>query len=289
VSIDDEREQDEALPDLDLSPSAREHAAGASGERSLLADFPGGTKAGNFFHALLEDLPFDDLSPEALARPTERSLRDFGFSVSSWQETVTNAVRAIVQTPLGSGDRDFCLADIDGRLDELAFHFPLGHATGSGATASRLAEVFRAHPSASLLPSYADRVARLGFAPLEGLLKGYIDLVMRKDGRWYLADYKSNYLGSEIDAYRSECLPSVMAHGHYYLQYHLYLVALHRYLQRRLPGYDYEQHFGGVYYLFLRGMSPAKGPSHGVFFERPPASRIIALSETLSPMPGGRS
>ena len=76
-----------------------------------------------------------------------------------------------------------------------------------------------------------------------------------------------------------------MAHGHYFLQYHLYALALHRYLERRLPGYAYEQHFGGVYYLFVKGMSPATGCECGVFFERPPQARLAALSSLLASPP----
>ena len=45
-----------------------------------------------------------------------------------------------------------------------------------------------------------------------------------------------------------------MIHHHYPLQAHLYLVALHRHLQWRLPGYDPTRHLGGYAYIFLRGM-----------------------------------
>ena len=72
-----------------------------------------------------------------------------------------------------------------------------------------------------------------------------------------------------------------MASGHYFLQYHLYTVALHRYLKQRLRRYRYEQHIGGVYYLFLRGMTPDTGARYGVFFEKPPEARIKQLSALL--------
>jgi len=69
---------------------------------------------------------------------------------------------------------------------------------------------------------------------------------------------------------------------HYFLQYHLYVVALHRYLSARLPDYDYDRHFGGVYYLFLRGMSPAHAPGCGVFRDRPARELVEALSAALA-------
>jgi exodeoxyribonuclease V beta subunit len=67
----------------------------------------------------------------------------------------------------------------------------------------------------------------------------------------------------------------------YVLQYHLYAVALHRHLARRLPGYDFETHMGGAYYLFLRGMSPDAPRGCGIFYDRPSRSLIEALSACL--------
>ena len=58
--------------------------------------------------------------------------------------------------------------------------------------------------------------------------------------------------------------------------------ALHRYLRYRLPDYDYDAHFGGALYLFLRGMDPDHPEGSGVHFDRPPAAFVEALSEALS-------
>jgi exodeoxyribonuclease V beta subunit len=72
-----------------------------------------------------------------------------------------------------------------------------------------------------------------------------------------------------------------MSAHHYFLQYHLYAVALHRFLRARQPGYDFSRHFGGVFYLFLRGMSHERGPRTGVFFDRPDEECLTTLSVTL--------
>ena len=87
--------------------------------------------------------------------------------------------------------------------------------------------------------------------------------------------------------YAPQHLGQTMVENHYVLQYHLYTVALVRHLARTVPGFRYERDFGGVFYLFLRGMTPAAGPSRGVFFDRPPAARIEALSSLLrgGPLP----
>ena len=72
-----------------------------------------------------------------------------------------------------------------------------------------------------------------------------------------------------------------MAEHHYYLQYLIYCLALHRYLRLRLPGYDWETHVGGALYLFLRGMQPAQ-PGSGVFFHKPDTRLINALDALMS-------
>ena len=108
-------------------------------------------------------------------------------------------------------------------------------------------------------------------------MKGYIDMVFELDGRWYLVDYKSNWLGPTAEDYAAERLPAVMDEEAYGLQYLIYTLALHRYLRARLPGYDYQRHFGGVYYLFLRGISPQRGPGFGVYAGRPSPELLAAL------------
>ena len=149
-------------------------------------------------------------------------------------------------------------------------------------TAARLAATFRRYAASPVPPAYADRVRRLGFAPLAGYLKGFIDMVFEHDGRWYVVDYKSNLLGRQAHDYQAERLVIAMTAHHYFLQYHLYAVALHRYLSMRLPGYDYERHFGGVYYLFVRGMAPEFAPGNGVFHDRPRRALIERLSAVLA-------
>ena len=93
-----------------------------------------------------------------------------------------------------------------------------------------------------------------------------------------MADYKSNYLGPSVQHYMQEQCAKAMYEHHYHLQYLIYSLALHRYLQQRIQDYDYEQHFGGVYYLFLRGMSSGNRHSEGVYFDKPEADVIRQLN-----------
>jgi exodeoxyribonuclease V beta subunit len=116
--------------------------------------------------------------------------------------------------------------------------------------------------------------------PERGFLNGFIDLVCRHEGRFWLFDWKTNFLGNACGDYHPAALAADMAHHHYRLQYHLYLVALDRYLRRRLPDYDYERHCGGVYYLYLRGLN-GRDAATGVYADRPCREAIRELEEII--------
>jgi exodeoxyribonuclease V beta subunit len=111
-------------------------------------------------------------------------------------------------------------------------------------------------------------------ATLNGMLKGFMDLVFEHEGRYYVADYKSNWLGADDEAYSPQRMRAQILHSRYELQYVLYLFALHRLLKARLPDYDYDEHIGGAVYLFVRGIGAL---SQGVHVERPPRELIETL------------
>lgn len=105
---------------------------------------------------------------------------------------------------------------------------------------------------------------------LNGLLTGFMDIVLAHQGRYYVLDYKSNKLPS----YDKDSLVGSMLSHRYEVQYTLYILAVHRLLKSRLPNYDYEQHMGGALYLYLRGIDQA---GQGVYFKRPSYELIHAL------------
>ena len=113
--------------------------------------------------------------------------------------------------------------------------------------------------------------------------KGFIDLTFRHNQKYYILDWKSNLLTGEQGAFASKSLPSTMAHSDYILQYHLYTLALHRFLKQTMPNsYNYTQNFGGNYYLFLRGMYEPFLPDDGIFFDCPPESMIESMDQFFS-------
>ncbi len=230
--------------------------------------FPAGAASGVFLHALLEGLPFD--ADEArIATIVERQLAAHGFDAHYWAQSLATWFARLFDTDLGApGCR---LADISEarRLNELEFHFRLQRI--EAATLDRA------------VADYAPRQARpaLHFPALAGQVKGYIDLIFEYGGRYWVCDYKSNRLGSELDDYTPAALDAAMAEHRYDLQYLLYTVAVHRYLKTRLPDYDYDRHFGGVLYLFLRGMAPDAPAPRGLWHTRPDAEAIRRLDQLL--------
>ena len=111
-------------------------------------------------------------------------------------------------------------------------------------------------------------------------MRGFIDLVFRFDGLFYIVDWKSNWLGNRPSDYDQPNLRSSIQRHYYFLQYHLYAVAADLFLRARIPGYDYKRHFGGVFYIFLRGVDPAM-PERGIFRDRPDASLIRDLARNF--------
>jgi exodeoxyribonuclease V beta subunit len=146
----------------------------------------------------------------------------------------------------------------------------------SEVDAQELDRLVRAHTLGA-----AERPA-LAPAMLSGMLKGFVDLVFEHDGRYFVADYKSNWLGPDDDAYGTETMRAAILASRYELQYSLYLLALHRLLKTRMPDYDYDRHVGGAVYLFLRG---SRASGQGVHFERPPRAMIEALDRLLARAP----
>jgi exodeoxyribonuclease V beta subunit len=251
-----------------------------------LAAFPRGARAGNFFHQVLEEIDFQG-EASTHAECVREKLIEHGFA-ATWQGAVCRALDDVLRAPLAGGAslRD---VPVQRRLVELEFCLPVAHQQAGAralVTPVQLAGVFRRHGSAAIPSDYPDSLERLRFLPLHGYLKGFLDLVFAHEGRWYVVDYKTTHLGARGEDYAPSRLSAAMAHGHYFLQYHLYCAALHRWLARRIADYDYERCFGGALYLFVRGMTPAR-PGQGVFFERPPHARIEALAELLQG--GGRA
>jgi exodeoxyribonuclease V beta subunit len=267
---EDGADRDEAVDEV--APTRRETEAGPGSGPPLIA-FERGARAGRFIHAVFEHLDFAETSPGHLEKVVADQLAAYGFG-PEWLGPVSRGVAQTLEAPLAADDPRRKLKNLAGEavVKELEFLFPL-EADQEVGIATRLSD-----HGASLPLRYADDAGKLDQQVLGGFMKGFIDLLFSHDGRFYIADYKSNYLGQRNEDYGQEALERCMASHSYYLQYLIYTVAAHRFLGLRVPGYDYDRHFGGVYYLFVRGISPRTG----VFFDRPEKALVSALSDCLS-------
>jgi exodeoxyribonuclease V beta subunit len=233
--------------------------------------FDRGRRTGDFFHDVLEHLDFQDLNN--LSELIEEKLRTYGFSRTLHRPAINQILQQLMEVKLEPG---MSLRDIQKqeRLSEVEFSYRLAHLTPAS-----LAKAIG--KCASLTGDVRTRMENLRFDPIEGFMRGFIDLLFRFKDRYYLVDWKSNWLGNRSADYGTEGMERVMLEHNYYLQYHLYTLAADLFLERRLPGYDYQTHFGGVYYIFLRGIDP-KDPSRGIFQDRPPAETVKALRKLVS-------
>lgn len=240
-----------------------------------LADFPAGARAGTLVHEVFEHLDFLGADSERVRAEVDGALLRYGED-PSWGEDLTLGVLDCLATPL-AGPGSVRLADLsrEDRLDEMEFTLPAGTKDRPIGLAE-VADVFEQHADSLPVPSYGGLLRRLPADRFFGYLRGFVDLIFRHEGRYYLIDYKSNRLGTTQSDYVQAALVDEMAGHHYVLQYHLYLVALDRHLRRTLPSYDYDRDLGGVYYLFLRGMNGE--PGAGVYADRPCPELIADLA-----------
>ncbi|POI88877.1 exodeoxyribonuclease V subunit beta [Klebsiella pneumoniae] len=229
--------------------------------------FPRGAAPGTFLHSLFEELDFTQPVPEGwMAEKLQLSGVD-----AQWAPVLTDWLGGVLKTRLPGPDIALNQLAARDKQVEMAFYLPIAQLL----TAERLDALIRQYD-----PLSAD-TPPLDFRQVRGMLKGFIDLVFRHEGRYYLLDYKSNWLGEDREAYTRPAMEQAMRAHRYDLQYQLYSLALHRYLRHRLADYDYDRHFGGVIYLFLRGMDGQEG-GQGIFTTRPVRPLIDGLDQLFA-------
>jgi exodeoxyribonuclease V beta subunit len=269
-------DRDEAtMPEgLDLSGAPEPEGEEKAPERF---SFPGGARAGTLLHDILEHLDFSGKEGPPLEDLVAEKLEEYDFE-AIWLDPLRTMVRKALSAPLLPEREAFTLSRLDrrDRLNELEFYFPLRE-----ISPRTLAAVFAARSRRAAPAVFPESLGRLQFAPVRGYLMGFMDMVFRFEGQFYLVDWKSNYLGDRLEDYHVEALAKVMDERYYVLQYHLYTVALDQYLRLRLPDYEYEKDFGGIFYIFLRGVEPELGPDYGIFRDRPTRELVRTLRESL--------
>lgn len=222
-------------------------------------NFPKGSSTGNLLHNIFEHIDFQDST-------NHQQIIDTQFDASGlalkWKSIL---VKWINNGLSHSINNEIKLGEIESSdvLKELEFHFPVKDINTEIITST-------------IRETNIEEVSELS---ISGFMKGFIDLIFRHQGKYYILDYKSNHLGDVIDDYDSDLLRKKITSSNFDVQYHIYTVALKLYLEQRIKGFNFEKDFGGVFYFFLRGIDDEAGS--GVFFDKPSKKVIDELQTQL--------
>jgi len=224
--------------------------------------FPKGPQPGTCIHNIFEDY-FS--KSEDKYEVIFNQLQLNGIDIE-WQNTVSDMLDLVIDKQLHEDIEGLNLSAVqDRQIPEMEFYYQ-----NEEIETRKLLSIIRNGAT----PDWENK----GRAA-SGFLKGFIDLTFEFKGKYYLLDYKTNFLGNAISDYGKDELQHEMEEASYDLQYHIYTVGLHRFLKKRLANYSYEEHFGGAFYLFLRGMN--NEGSEGIFFDCPNRKTIVELDKYI--------
>lgn len=186
---------------------------------------PSGSTTGTLLHLLLEEIPFEEAVKWNSPKDAEASVAPYikGGDFEEWGGVISEMVFYALTTPFVNG---FALRNLSPHSCKLETEFL--YAYGS-----------------------------------ETFMKGFIDLLFFCEGKFYLLDWKSNWLGEGAENYTEEAIHASMIQHDYYKQAEIYAEALRKYLNLT-QDQPFQTIFGGVYYIYLRGL-----PTHGVKFIPP--------------------
>jgi exodeoxyribonuclease V beta subunit len=257
-----------------------------------ISHFPGGTHTGNFWHDIFETIDFSDST--TFLPVIRRLCVEYGFDNAEWEAALLNMVHRVVETDLSG----FRLADISLRdaLREMEFYLPYRDyemeafqrwIEASASEGEAAGSSFREVAGGEAAGKHVSEVGtQSDFNDVRHYLKGFIDLLVVHNGKYYILDYKSDKLDDGPQSYHPDALREHMKLRGYRNQYHYYSLALYLYLRDRLPDVDFGDVFGGVIYLYLRGIGysvPDDAPpvTYGIFRDRPDPARIVSLATAL--------
>ncbi|MDZ7757543.1 UvrD-helicase domain-containing protein [Rhodohalobacter sp.] len=225
--------------------------------------FPKGATAGTAIHKLFEheDFEFATAHQTNLVPIAEEVLEQYNFG-KEWAGVLQKMMRDVTGAKIG--DLDLSSVERSDEIREMEFHFP-----SSDPDLSEIISIIRKNASTDISKNN-----------IQNYLTGFIDLTVRQNGKYYILDYKSNYLGDQIEDYQPDKLKEEIESANYDMQYHIYTVALKKYLTARIPDFDYDRDFGGVAYLFVRGMRA--GVENGVWSVKPKKEVIDRLEKYLT-------
>lgn len=234
-------------------------------------DFQRGAKVGTFLHEYFEYLDFPSATDERSGNLLDGLMKKYGFD-TEYKTAIWDMKNNVLGCEL---EPDLKLSDLGNnkRLNEMEFHFSIENL--------RVSDFKKAFQESNINELFKEKMVGLNFNTVQGFMTGFIDLTFEYNGKYYILDWKSNHLGNSYESYGKDPLINAMAEHYYFLQYTIYTVALHRYLKQNLKDYNYDTHFGGAYYIFLRGVSDNSRSGTGVFFDKPKFELIDNLDKVF--------
>jgi exodeoxyribonuclease V beta subunit len=274
-----DRDASPAQLEANRIPSSDDLKPESDSDDLSIFSFPRGSRAGSFFHDIFEHCDFATNQSDHLQGLVSGKLKQYGYDLK-WLNTVCQTVSAVLSASLQPHLPQLKLSSLEAidRINEMAFYYPL-----NSVAPSDLQKLFKKFGGNNKFEDFPAHLERLSFAPTLGFMKGYIDMVFQHQKRFYLLDWKSNHLGSTLESYNLTSVCKSMEANYYVLQYHIYALALHQYIRLQKPDYRYENDFGGVFYIFIRGVDDTRGADYGIFYDVPDPDLIHAMAQALIP------
>ena len=285
------------IDEKEIEPDANDLEEDISNEERNLINFTfsRGSAAGSFLHKLLEIV----LSRNDVNKEDQESIYQFVNSqlkydyyhlisnqgnekicaLASWLNNILNANLL----PESSKNNHLKLSDLtpENCARELDYYLPCKDFKVK--VLNKLCHEFYAKVVQDNNLSHIPDLPDLKKSNFKGFMKGSLDLVAKfttKQGdKFFMIDYKSNYLGDSFCDYTQDSILKSIFEARYDVQILFYSLALYRFLKCTLHDFSYEKDFGGVMYLYLRGMNSNDTVSLGQFYVRPSEELIKRLSD----------
>ncbi|CAL4325226.1 RecBCD enzyme subunit RecB [Buchnera aphidicola (Protaphis terricola)] len=230
-------------------------------------NFPKGKKTGILIHHILKKI---DFSKKLNHNFFYKTLKKYDFS-EQLAPSLISWVHNIINIKIKNINLNLSMLKKNQYIKEMKFFLPIKNILNS-TDFNNIIQSF--DPISSISP-------KISFDPFLGIIKGAIDLILTYNEKYYIIDYKSNYLGNNKNSYSSENIKKEIIKNRYDLQYQIYTIALHQFLKKKVNGYKYKKHFGGIFYIFLRGLNKSK-KNQSVFYTVPKYILIKKLINLFS-------
>lgn len=252
-------------PENDYMPLTKEETT--EEENIPMVQFPKGTEAGTILHTILENSDFASENNSETIRAILKKKMNFKSKeeLETMTATVNDCINSLCSVPMFEGGKTLRDVGKDEKTSEMEFFITIKNDMQKGELSQIISDNYKTEELEG------DNVRK-------GFLQGFIDLVVKVDGKYYIIDWKSNYLGESFSDYDEKHLREEMKKHNYYLQFMLYLTAFDRYMTTLDPEYSYAKDFGGIRYVFLRGIKTGNR-ENGIFAEKPDEKQLRQIQE----------